>query len=186
MELYFKSLWSYFPIFPTFISNTLCTPRKYQSRLIGVQCIRGMSGKYSYFGSNMEHSGTPCKSCTYSSNSDSVPILGTIFDIGHICTSEHTLLKRLSMANIFHNPNKFLARQWCCTCYPCSSPPHTSLLLSGGLSAHQRQHPPTTSSHTPSHAQGCISCGVLLSGTGAHGVSSEHMENMEMFSCSPT
>ena len=35
-------------------------------------------------------------------------------------------------------------------------------------------------------AQGCISCGVLLSGTGARGVSSEHMENMEMFSCSPT
>ena len=34
--------------------------------------------------------------------------------------------------------------------------------------------------------QGCISCGVLLSGTGARGVSSEHMENMEMFSCSPT
>ena len=35
-------------------------------------------------------------------------------------------------------------------------------------------------------AQGCISCGILLSGTGARGVSSEHMENMEMFSCSPT
>ena len=34
--------------------------------------------------------------------------------------------------------------------------------------------------------QGCISCGILLSGTGARGVSSEHMENMEMFSCSPT
>ena len=121
--MYFKSLWSYFPIFPTFISTTLCTPRKCQSRLIGVQCIRGMSGKYSYFGSNMEHSGTPCKSCTYSSNSDSVPILGTIFDIGHICTSERPLLKRLSMPNIFHNPNKFLARQWCCTCYLCSPPP---------------------------------------------------------------
>ena len=30
--------------------------------------------------------------------------------------------------------------------------------------------------------QGCISCGVLLSGTGARGVSSEHMENVEMFS----
>ena len=35
-------------------------------------------------------------------------------------------------------------------------------------------------------SQGCISCGILLSGTWARGVSSEHMENMEMFSCSPT
>ena len=34
--------------------------------------------------------------------------------------------------------------------------------------------------------QGCISCGILVSGIWAHGVSSEHMENMEMFSCSPT
>ena len=34
--------------------------------------------------------------------------------------------------------------------------------------------------------QGCISCGILLPGTWARGVSSEHMENMEMFSCSPT
>ena len=34
--------------------------------------------------------------------------------------------------------------------------------------------------------QGCISCGILLSGTWARGVSSEHMEKMEMFSCSPT
>ena len=32
------------------------------------------------------------------------------------------------------------------------------------------------------YRQGCISCGVLLSGTGARGVSSEHMENVEMFS----
>ena len=31
-------------------------------------------------------------------------------------------------------------------------------------------------------SQGCISCGILLSGTGARGVSSEHMENVEMFS----
>ena len=37
-----------------------------------------------------------------------------------------------------------------------------------------------------SRGQGCISCGILLSGTGARGVSSEHMENMEMFSCSLT
>ena len=37
-----------------------------------------------------------------------------------------------------------------------------------------------------SSAQGCISCGILVSGIGARGVSSEHMENMEMFSCSPT
>ena len=34
--------------------------------------------------------------------------------------------------------------------------------------------------------QGCISCGILVSGIWARGVSSEHMENMEMFSCSPT
>ena len=27
---------------------------------------------------------------------------------------------------------------------------------------------------------------ILLSGIGARGVSSKHMENMEMFSCSPT
>ena len=35
-------------------------------------------------------------------------------------------------------------------------------------------------------SQGCISCGILVSGIGARGVSSEHMENMEMFSCSQT
>ena len=34
--------------------------------------------------------------------------------------------------------------------------------------------------------QGCISCGILVSGIWARGVSLEHMENMEMFSCSPT
>ena len=34
--------------------------------------------------------------------------------------------------------------------------------------------------------QGCINCAILLSGIGARGGSSEHMENMEMFSCSPT
>ena len=34
--------------------------------------------------------------------------------------------------------------------------------------------------------QGCISCGILVSGIRARGVSWEHMENMEMFSCSPT
>ena len=34
--------------------------------------------------------------------------------------------------------------------------------------------------------QGCISCGILVSGIRACGVSSEHMENVEMFSCSPT
>ena len=33
--------------------------------------------------------------------------------------------------------------------------------------------------------QGCINCAILLSRIGACGVSSEHMENMEMFSCSP-
>ena len=34
--------------------------------------------------------------------------------------------------------------------------------------------------------QGCINCGILLSRIRARGVSSEHMENMEMFSSSPT
>ena len=34
--------------------------------------------------------------------------------------------------------------------------------------------------------QGCIICSILPSGMGARWVSSEHMENMEMFSCSPT
>ena len=34
--------------------------------------------------------------------------------------------------------------------------------------------------------QGCINCGILVSGIRARGVTSEHMENMEMFSCSPT
>ena len=34
--------------------------------------------------------------------------------------------------------------------------------------------------------QGCISCGILVSGIRARGVSSEHMKNMELFSCSPT
>ena len=38
----------------------------------------------------------------------------------------------------------------------------------------------------PAADQGCISCGILVSGIRARGVSSEHMENMEMFSCSPT
>ena len=36
------------------------------------------------------------------------------------------------------------------------------------------------------NAQGCINCGIPVSGIRARGVSSEHMENMEMFSCSPT
>ena len=34
-----------------------------------------------------------------------------------------------------------------------------------------------------SYDQGCISCGILVSGIRARGASSEHME---MFSCSPT
>ena len=34
--------------------------------------------------------------------------------------------------------------------------------------------------------QGCINCAILPSGMGARGVSSEHVENMEMFSCSPS
>ena len=36
------------------------------------------------------------------------------------------------------------------------------------------------------HHQGCISCGILVSRIRARGVSLENMENMEMFSCSPT
>ena len=42
--------------------------------------------------------------------------------------------------------------------------------------------------HVPdtSASQGCIICGILVSGIRVRGVSSEHMENMEMFSCSPT
>ena len=34
--------------------------------------------------------------------------------------------------------------------------------------------------------QGCMICSILPSGMGARGVSSEHVEDMEMFSCSPT
>ena len=34
--------------------------------------------------------------------------------------------------------------------------------------------------------QGCIICAILPSGMGARGVSSEHVENMETFSCSST
>ena len=34
--------------------------------------------------------------------------------------------------------------------------------------------------------QGCINCGILVSRIRARGVSLEHMENMEVFSCSPT
>jgi len=30
--------------------------------------------------------------------------------------------------------------------------------------------------------QGCIICSILISGMGAHGISKEHVENMEMFS----
>ena len=33
--------------------------------------------------------------------------------------------------------------------------------------------------------QDCINCGILVFGIRARGVSSEHMEDMEMFSCSP-
>ena len=38
--------------------------------------------------------------------------------------------------------------------------------------------------NTLGSGQGCISCGILVSGIRAREVSSEHMENMEMFSCS--
>ena len=34
--------------------------------------------------------------------------------------------------------------------------------------------------------QGCLICAILPSGMGARGVSSEHVEHKEMFSCSPT
>jgi len=50
-----------------------------------------------------------------------------------------------------------------------------TVILSGSLSF-----------YLGSYVQGCISCGILVSGIRARGVSSEHMENMEMFSCSPT
>ena len=39
---------------------------------------------------------------------------------------------------------------------------------------------------TPTTTQGCINCAILPSGMGTRGVSSEHVENKEMFSCSPT
>ena len=35
-------------------------------------------------------------------------------------------------------------------------------------------------------AQDCIDRSIIPSGKGARGISSGHMENMEMFSCSPT
>ena len=44
----------------------------------------------------------------------------------------------------------------------------------------------TVKSRTSTHTQRCLSCGILVSGIRARGVSLEHMENMEMFSCSPT
>ena len=34
--------------------------------------------------------------------------------------------------------------------------------------------------------QGCIKCAILPFRMGARGVTSEHMENIEMFSCFPT
>ena len=34
--------------------------------------------------------------------------------------------------------------------------------------------------------QGCIICSILPSGMGARGLSLEHVENIEMFFCSPT
>ena len=45
---------------------------------------------------------------------------------------------------------------------------------------------PSMSRNMKETVQGCISCGILVSGIWARGVSSEHMENMEMFSCSLT
>ena len=42
------------------------------------------------------------------------------------------------------------------------------------------------SNSLPGEDQGCIICSFLPSGMGAREVSSEHVENMEMFSCSPT
>ena len=41
-------------------------------------------------------------------------------------------------------------------------------------------------SELPDFEQGCIIRSILSSGMGARGVSSEHVENMEMYSCSPT
>ena len=53
---------------------------------------------------------------------------------------------------------------------PCWAFPGISVILPNGSSPHQ----------------GCIIRSILPSGMGARGVSSEHVENMEMFSCSPT
>ena len=50
----------------------------------------------------------------------------------------------------------------------------------------RRIHLTSNQTHWYTNRQGCINCGILLSGIRARGVSSEHMENMEMFSCSPT
>ena len=59
----------------------------------------------------------------------------------------------------------------CCHC-PGTNINDTSVIRKRNLNGRIRQ----------TAVQGCISCGVLLSGTGARGVSSEHMENVEMFS----
>ena len=154
MELYFKSLRSYFPIFLTFISTTLCTPRKYQSRLIGVQCIPGMSGKYSYFGSNMEHSGTACKSCTCSANSDSLCYSVQFLTLVHMCSFNWIFIaEEAQHAKHLSQPEQISGTSMMLHLFPMFPSPHTHpSLLSGGLSAHQRATSPTTSSHTPSHA----------------------------------
>ena len=55
-----------------------------------------------------------------------------------------------------------------------------------GLRATEKLLRPTKIEEVPFRWQGCINCAILPSGMGAHGVSSEHVENMEMFSCSPT
>ena len=84
------------------------------------------------------------------------------------------------------------------------STPYQRLQIAGccfscGFAGKEGQEPPVESDYLLSSRegclvqgrsctsrQGCISCGILVSGIRARGVSSEHMENMEIFSCSPT
>ena len=62
---------------------------------------------------------------------------------------------------------------------PCLQLPATLRSQSGD----QLTEPTTTcNNNNIKHNQGCINCAILLSGIGARGVSSEHMENVEMFS----
>ena len=77
---------------------------------------------------------------------------------------------------------RFFQVVFCCFCLDC---PFSS--AGEKLSVFNSWIDVNLSAVSPPHSkQGCINCAILLSGVGAHGVSSEHMENMEMFSWSPT